>query len=145
MAGIDRRASTEALETFSQLNRCEKFCSTASAEQNSAPLDQLAIREQRCDTAFAGLPAEVLSRFGAAPDADDLSAASEASARAEECRALATQYPRLANDRRGPSFNKCSNACDDAAMRIEDAGYDVAGYAAACEREYTGAMSRLPR
>ena len=142
-AGVDRRASEESAAIFASLHACGTFCTDAGYLKETESEQRINDLISRCEAAFSELPGDIQSRFGAAPDVADMTAATEMRDMANECRSLALQYPRLANDRRDPSFNKCAIACDSAADRIEEAGYDVAGFAATCEQEYTGAKARI--
>ncbi|MAP95207.1 MAG: hypothetical protein CMK07_09690 [Ponticaulis sp.] len=142
-AGVDRRASEESAAIFSSLHMCGTFCTDAGYLKGRESESRISDLVSRCEAAFSELPAEIQARFGAAPDTGDMATAVSLRGKADECRSLAIQYPRLANDRRDPSFNKCAIACDSAAQNIETAGYDVANYAASCEQEYTGAKARI--
>ncbi len=142
-AGIDRNASAGATAIFASLHACGHFCSDASYLKNTAPAHQIDDLVSRCETAFSELPEEIQSRFDAPSDPEALAATAETRNKAEECRALAIKYPRLANDRRNPSFNKCAISCENAANQIEAAGYDIGGYGADCDQQYTGARARI--
>lgn len=142
-AAVDRRASEEAAATFASLHQCGAFCSDAGHLRDTAPERRLIDIRNRCDTAFSQLPTEIQSRFGAAPDVGDMAAAAGARSKAEECKSLAAQYPRLASSRRDYSFTRCTQVCENSADRIEESGYDVASFAADCEEHYTGAKARI--
>lgn len=142
-AAVDRRASEESAAIFASLHACSTFCTEAGHLKSTESERRIDALVNRCETAFAALPSEMQSRFGAAPDAGDTAAASSMRRMAQECQNLAIQYPRLANDRRDPSFNKCATSCESAADRIDEAGYDVANYTQACEQEYNGAKARI--
>ena len=142
-AGVDRRASEESAAIFASLHACGTFCTDAGYLKETESEQRINDLISRCEAAFSELPGDIQSRFGAAPDVADMTAATEMRDMANECRSLALQYPRLAHDRRDYSFNRCTMACDNAADRIEEAGYDIGDFSASCEEHYTGAKARI--
>ena len=142
-AGVDRNASPEATAIYASLHACGTFCTDAGYLKDTESERRSNDLISRCEAAFSELPGDIQSRFGAAPDTGDLTAATEMRGMAQECRDLALQYPRLAHDRRDYSFNRCTMACDNAADRIEEAGYDIGDFSASCEEHYTGAKARI--
>lgn len=143
---LNWRKSPEEANQVKNLNRCKISCNTA-ADVIEQGLDHPQLKNNMlvCDTSFADLPASISAKYTAhsASKAKSLYTESELKALADECSALAKQYPHMSSNNLEPNFLKCISYCKRAAKEVAQNSIRQRDKILLCERNYTGAEARL--